>query len=94
MRLNHLSRVMPALVARIHAFLCGPLPTLPRKRGRVGRGRRGWPGQAPAMTPNEWFNMTGNRCSPQIFRPVKQALIPGEKGPKPPKAFEAAQERY
>jgi hypothetical protein len=47
------------------------------------------------MTANEWFNMTGNRCSPQIFRPAKQALIPGEKGPKqPPKAFEAAQERY
>jgi len=35
MRLNHLSRVMPALVAGIHVFLAAPL-----------QARRGWPGQA------------------------------------------------
>jgi hypothetical protein len=42
---NHFSRVMPALVAGIHAFLAA---------GQ--QARRGWPGQArtsPAMTPNK-----------------------------------------
>ena len=34
-RSDHLSRVMPALVAGIHVFLAGFQP-----------GRRGWPGQA------------------------------------------------
>src|SRR5712671_6857415 len=56
---GHDSRVMPVpgldpgIVAGIHAFLAG-----------FQRERRGWPGQAwtsPAMTPNNWFNMTGTR---------------------------------
>ena len=40
--------VMPALVAGIH--VC-PLPTLPRVRGRVGRGQAWMAGTSPAMTP-------------------------------------------
>src|SRR5215471_1326740 len=42
-----------------------PLPTLPRLRGRVGRGQREktWmAGTSPAMTPHKWFNMTGIGC--------------------------------
>ena len=34
---SDISTVMPALVAGIHVFL---LPTLPRMRGRVGRGSK------------------------------------------------------
>jgi hypothetical protein len=49
MRSNHLSSVMPALVAGIHVFL-------------AGFQQKAWmAGTSPAMTPNEWFNMTGTR---------------------------------
>jgi hypothetical protein len=51
----------PGIVAGIHV----PLPTLPRVRGRVGRGaaRKTWmAGTSPAMTLEAWFNVTGT-CS-------------------------------
>ena len=55
MRSNHLSRVMPVpgldpgIVAGIHVFL-------------AGFQQKAWmAGTSPAMTPNEWFNMTGTR---------------------------------
>src|SRR5262249_51923057 len=42
--------VMPALVAGIHVFLAAPSPPSPASWGGKGGGRRGWPGQSPAMT--------------------------------------------
>jgi hypothetical protein len=59
MRSNHLSRVMPALVAGIHVFLAA-----------LQQARRRWPGQAwtsPAMTREKWFNMTGIRSNVRLY---------------------------
>src|SRR5712671_2320713 len=55
MKSNHLSSVMPALVAGIHVFPAS-----------LQLKRRGWPGQArlvPAMTPSKRFNLTGTPVS-------------------------------
>src|SRR5258706_5629792 len=55
MRSNHLSAVMPALVAGIHVFLAAPQ-----------QARRRWPGQAwtsPAMTPGP-----GGQYEKSVFR--------------------------
>ena len=44
-------------------FSCCPLPTLPRTRGRVGRGQTWMAGAGSAITPTERFNVAGTRCS-------------------------------
>jgi hypothetical protein len=51
MKSDHLSGVMPALVAGIHVFLAG-----------VQQKKTWMAGTSPAMTPDKWFNMSG-RCS-------------------------------
>jgi hypothetical protein len=52
MRSNHLSSVMPALVAGIHVFLAEL------------QLRKTWmAGTSPAMTRNKWFNMAGLHAS-------------------------------
>ncbi len=50
MRSNHLTSVMPALVAGIHVFLAG------------FQLKKAWmAGTSPAMTRIKWFNMIGTR---------------------------------
>src|SRR5208282_6914118 len=64
---------MPALVAGIHA----PTLTLPRLRGREGRGqRRGWPGQAHGY--DDVLNPHGIKIPPQnlLAGPVLDAIEP------------------